>query len=1132
MVITVVDEGGDYYDLIFSVFLFNCFKGKHVFKNNEKPRSDLMRARILLISLVLGIVAFSAPNSSAALSQQSAIHVEAGVEYMPDIIVVAFVEDYSPLQTYMSDGTILTGIEEVDELNRNFSAFKMRSLFPGAEKHGRLDMAGYYAISFEDAPELMTLLEAYDKLDAVEHVEPDGIHPVFYEPNDPMLNQQWALVNVQAREAWDICQGNPEIILGIPDTGVDWDHPDLEADVWENEAEINGDERVDDDGNGYEDDYRGWDWVTGGYLCDVGGGEDCYTADNDPMDFAGHGSHCGGIAAAVTDNGVGISGLGFNCKIMALRIGWHATDGNGYIGMSFAASAFYYATDNGAVGLSCSWGSSNSGGLGAATDYAISHGLIVVTAAGNSNNQTPSYLGNRTDVMAVAATNSSDQKASFSCYGSWVDVSAPGVNIRSTIFDDSYANWDGTSMASPHVLGLAGLIWSAEPELTRQEVVDRIEDTADNIDGLNPGYEGLLGSGRINAYAALASTNLPNFVADDMEMTITNDDGDGILNPGESMELVVTLHNIWADGQNITGVLRGNDQFSVIDSMADFGDIPHDGYGDNSGSPYTVSVEEDALTGPSELTLHLEADGDFESDLDLEIVISLDQLGFPLEIPGNIESSPLMVDFDSDGDVEILFGSNDDMVYAIEPDGGNSPGWPKDVDGDVISGPAVGDLEGDGDLEVVAVSKAGFIYAWNADGSPLTGFPVNKGVVFYSGPLLMDLDGDDDLEIVAGAFSGAYNIYVLNDDGSDLEGWPVAGQNRWYGSPASADIDGDGLSEIVYAGFDSYLNVYDADGGQVEGFPVSLDDVVWSSVSIGDVDDDELPEIAVATASGSLYLVNDDGSVDGDFPVNVGTVVRSAPSMADLDGDGSPEVLFGTNDGHLYVVDADGSYLPGFPVETGGSISASAVVGDLTGDGLPDIVVAAGDGVLYGYDAAGADLRNFPIPGSTTGQMSATPALGDLDGDGDLEVTVGMSGAGTNLMVIDYKEQVSLANLQWLNFGRYMNRSHDFSVVITSVDDRVSVPQEFTLDQNYPNPFNAQTTIRFTLPSSGDAELTVYDLLGRRINVLHSGYLSAGEHSLVWDGSNQSGAVVSSGIYFYRLESAGVSKTMRMLLLK
>ena len=1090
-----------------------------------------MKIWILLTSIGLALATLFSPGLASALSPESAAHLEDGVNYMPNVIVVAFTPENVPLAPALQSGVAITGIDEVDELNLLFEVTQMRQLFPGAEKHGEIEMAGYYSITFRGGLDLLTVLEAYDNLAAVGYVEPDGIHRIFYDPDDPMISQQWAIAKIEARGAWDVTQGDPDIVLGIPDTGVDWDHPDLEADVWLNEAEINGEERVDDDGNGYVDDYRGWDWVTGGYLCDIPGGEDCSVPDNNPMDFAGHGTHVSGIASAATDNGIGIAGVGFNCKIMALRIGWQATNGGGYVGMSFAASAFYYATDNGARGVNCSWGSSNSGGLGAATTYAVNNGLIVISSAGNNNNDNPSYLCGRSDVISVAATNSSDHKASFSSYGTWVDISAPGVSIRSTVFNNSYASYDGTSMSSPHVLGLAGLIWSAEPSLPTDEVISRIYDTADNIDDLNPGYEGLLGSGRINAYAALASMTMPRIQTVEQAVTITDDDGDGILNPGESFELVVTLENIWADATNVTGTLHGNSVFSVSDSVASFGDIPHGGSGDNADNPYVLTSSEDAIPEVSTLVLNVQADGDYETDLDIIITLSLDQSGFPLEIPGDIKSSPLIFDFDMDGQNELIIGANDDKVYAIEADGGNSPGWPQSVSEDVISGPAVGDLAANGSFQIVAVTKTGSFYAWDADGSLLPDFPVVKGGTFYSGAMLIDLDGDDDLEIVAGSLSDN-NIYVLNHDGSDYPGWPFTGESGWYGSPSSGDLDGDGLSEIIYADFDSYVHAFNADRSYVDGFPVQLDNVVRSTVSVGDVDGDTDLEIATATWSGGLYLINHDGSIVEGFPVSVGGSVQSATSMADMDGDGTPEIILGDNNRMVHVFDADGSELAGFPVETGGSITASAVVGDITGDGEPDIVVGAGDGTIYGYEADGTTIRNFPIPGSTTGQIPATVALGDLDSDGDMEIAVGIMGIGANLMVIDYKENASPADLQWPNFGKDVWRSNDFSDVVTAVDDAPEVPAEFGLSQNYPNPFNAKTTIHFSLGGPGEVTLSVFDLLGRRIRVLQWGFLNAGAHSIVWDGANESGKVVASGIYFYRLESPEDSKTMRMLLLK
>jgi len=183
--------------------------------------------------------------------------------------------------------------------------------------------------------------------------------------------------------------------------------------------------------------------------------------------------------------------------------------------MDFAAQAFYYAANKGANIASCSWGSSNSGGLGAAVDYAVSRGVLVVHAAGNSNNQTQDYLATRADVIDVAATDKNDLKASFSSYGTWVDVSAPGVDIVSTYHNysdpanDYFAVMSGTSMACPDVAGLAALVKSQYPSYGWLDIHNRIEATTDNIDALNPSYAGQLGTGRINACRAIGGTPAP-----------------------------------------------------------------------------------------------------------------------------------------------------------------------------------------------------------------------------------------------------------------------------------------------------------------------------------------------------------------------------------------------------------------------------------------------------------------------------------------------------------------------------------------------------------------------------------------------------------------------------------------------
>jgi subtilisin family serine protease len=428
----------------------------------------------------------------------AAQYFQAGVDYAPNAIIVVFNQDISPVNSSVINGIVATDYEDINLLNNRFGVSYMWPMFPKAEEHGVPEMAGYYSLTFDDDNDLEEVLSAFEELRVASRVEAVAIHKVNFIPNDPLFMQQWGLSKINAQSAWNISHGDTSVVLGIPDTGVDWDHPDLNNDVWINEAEWNGSVGVDDDNNGYVDDYRGWDWVTG-----VNGwpGEDDQVQDNNPMDFDGHGTHVGGVAGSETNNSVGVASISFDCRIMALRIGWRAIDGNSYVRMDFASSAFYYAAIKGVNALNCSWGSSS--GINSAANYARNQGVVIVTSAGNDNNTAAPYLASHSDVITVAATDYTDHKASFSNYGYWVDVCAPGVSIKSTYFNNTYADLDGTSMSAPFVTGLVGLVAAADPSLTREQIRAVIVDNADDIDALNPGYAGMLGTGRINAYNTL-----------------------------------------------------------------------------------------------------------------------------------------------------------------------------------------------------------------------------------------------------------------------------------------------------------------------------------------------------------------------------------------------------------------------------------------------------------------------------------------------------------------------------------------------------------------------------------------------------------------------------------------------------
>ena len=448
------------------------------------------------------------------------------VKFKPGVLI-----DYGLKKT----GMALTGIASVDQLNQRYNAKDIRKVFPGETSplppgSELLDLSGFYEIEFPEESDLQELISVYSQdpnLEIVERVQACPLHP---ENNDP--DNQWHLDNalmndadVDAYEAWDIGTGDSSIILAILDTGVGYYCPDLSWNIWTNPGEIPGN-GIDDDLNGYVDDILGWDFVTGGYLCDYGGGEDCSIADNNPGDFDGHGTHVAGIAAAVTNNNTGGAGLAGGwypdkkgCKIMVLRVGWHASNGLGYVSMNNVASAINYARHKGATAVNCSWGSSYNSALYSAMTDALSEGMVFCKSAGNDDTDfwDDFLIDMFSDVIAIASTDRYDQKSSFSNYGTKIDISAPGSQIRSTYgynYGCTYATMGGTSMAAPMVTGMVGLLRSKIPELSIAEVTSLIEDYADSIDHLNPGYEGKLGAGRISLYNPLVLLPNAKFSAD------------------------------------------------------------------------------------------------------------------------------------------------------------------------------------------------------------------------------------------------------------------------------------------------------------------------------------------------------------------------------------------------------------------------------------------------------------------------------------------------------------------------------------------------------------------------------------------------------------------------------------------
>jgi thermitase len=379
----------------------------------------------------------------------------------------------------------------LENLNNRFRTEELKRVFENANS----DFSTIFKIRFSKEVDLKIVLTDFNSDPNVVYAEPNYVMHTTVVPNDVEYIRQWAHQKMESENAWAIQKGDPNTTIAIIDTGVDWDHPDLAANIWMNLNEtLNG---FDDDENGFIDDIRGWDFVN---VSDpVWPGEDGSVRDNDPMDFHGHGTHVAGIAAAKTNNTLGIAGTSWNSKIMAVRAGYMNSSGYGELQLSDIAPAIKYATDEGANVISMSFGDYNfSSLLKEAVDYAHAKGVVMVAAAGNEDTDEILYPAGYGNVTAVAATNNLDGKASFSNYGSWIEVAAPGVNIYSTMFDDGYGSWSGTSMATPYVAGLAGLIISENTTLTNEEVRHIIRNTTDPLSTSE-----YIGTGRINAFQAI-----------------------------------------------------------------------------------------------------------------------------------------------------------------------------------------------------------------------------------------------------------------------------------------------------------------------------------------------------------------------------------------------------------------------------------------------------------------------------------------------------------------------------------------------------------------------------------------------------------------------------------------------------
>jgi subtilisin family serine protease len=445
------------------------------------------------------------------------------------VLVVLGLASAARAQDYAPDQVIVRGATQA----------QLASMGGVGIKHvSRVGRAGDQLVMLKPGTTVAQAVGLLNALPNVEYACPNYVRRAYGTPTDPAYGQQWGWPKIDAPGAWDITIGDADITVGVIDSGVDLDHPDLQANIWVNTLEAAGTPGVDDDGNGYVDDINGWNGITNSPH-----------PQDDDMYAGGHGSHCAGTIGAVANNGTGGCGANWTVSIMALKfldslgVG---LDANAIDCIDYAIASNNAGSSNVRV-LSNSWGGyGESPALTAAIGRAEDAGIVFVCAAGNESFdidssacvEVPGGL-NVSNIVTVAATTEGDGMAGFSNYGSSLcDLGAPGVNIYSCNKDGGYMTIGGSSMACPHVAGVLALTLAANPSLTMDQLIDQVlrnVDPATSMDGVTST------GGRLNAYKAVAN----------VDTTPSDRDGDGIQDHRDNCPYVYNDTQADSDGNGV-----------------------------------------------------------------------------------------------------------------------------------------------------------------------------------------------------------------------------------------------------------------------------------------------------------------------------------------------------------------------------------------------------------------------------------------------------------------------------------------------------------------------------------------------------------------------------------------------------
>lgn len=560
-----------------------------------------MRLRILAMLLAAAALVFAWPELNRPV-----VRAFDGEEYLAGQIIVELRPELrGQIRLSTEDGVALFGVPALDELSHRWGVNEiaplMRNPNPGpiAREYG-CDLQ--YLVQFSAEQDIAPVMADYAALAVVDYACPNGWMRFDEAPNDSLYNRQWHFTNLAAPFAWGVAKGRARVVNCVLDDGLDWLHPDIKSNLWINSPEdVNGNgqfdtlwypdgdlDGVDQDNNGYTDDVIGFDFVEG---------------DPNPMPTPGnnHGTHTWGTTNAVTNNVSGVAGATWNSKSMAYRCG-----SGGGISIFAAIAGIYHGVPAGAWSFSMSFGSSSPyQPMADACQYAWDSGSVLFGSAGNDGAEVMRWPACYNGVENVAASRQNDMKASWSNYGTWVDVTAPGEAIYATYtrLSGSYGAMDGTSMSCPLAAGVACWIKSFDTTLSNASAIQLLHDACDSMP--DPLYsQGKLGAGRVS----MANVVLPLYYCDlKMESWRFRDpNGNNRPDPGELVALIVTYRNTagWRTATSVRAHLStGTPDVTILKNSASFPDIPAGSSRNCSADSFVIQI--DPNSPPRRITFNL-----------------------------------------------------------------------------------------------------------------------------------------------------------------------------------------------------------------------------------------------------------------------------------------------------------------------------------------------------------------------------------------------------------------------------------------------------------------------------------------------------------------------------------------------